>query len=505
MITAAILTLIGTIVLMRVVLELRGLYRLSLYKKQNIRCRYFPILGILSQIINWTGAKDQLLRLKLDYKDNTDDFVVWNDLEGKANIQLLSPDSVRDFAAKEPHCAKKIGMNKVNVFGFGTNHGPDAMKARRLYSKMFHTQNLKLMCPNISEIMLRHILALEERVKNAPGQELVIDLRKELIHNLMIDVTSYTLFGAKTQAEVPVLPCGMDLVDAGHHLIVLWLETFLSPLANFTNGWNFTLNLSPTKRKIFKLQRDIVKEAINEYRKRLKVDRTGHVNYLNLVADHNTQMENEGTPELKMPLEDIGVNLGLFLITAADTTTQISTNLLCQLSEREKMREKLAVEVKDLKIQNKTVYSEELDKLDYLHCCFMESMRHYPPLMSGFYRELVKDTIICGKTFYKGDRVAYSMMSQAVREADHKDSFSFNPERFSKENKKKIKKNSYIPFLAGHRICVGQYMAEMNVKLICGLMTKFFEIEKNTDFNLELVTVYTVANPKVKLRLRNRS
>lgn len=504
MIVTITLTIIGTIVLMRVLLEIKALYRLSLYKRQGLRCRYFPILGIISEIVNWKPNKDQLLNMREDYRTNTEDFVVWNDLEGKCNIQLLSPEAVKDFATKEHFHAKKIGMNKINIFGFGTNHGPEAMKARRLFLKMFHMENLKLMCPNISKIMLRHVRALEERIKNSPNKEISLDLRKDLIQGLMRDVTGYVLFGAKDRSEVPVLPSGMDLIEAAHVMIRWWLDGFVSPVANFTNGWNFKLNLSTTKRKVFKMQKAIIKEAINEYKKRIKVDRVGHVNYLNLVVDHNLRMEAEGTPEDKMPLEDIGINLALFLITAADTTTQISTNLLTQLSERPNIQERLASEVSNLKIEKEGIFTEELEKLEYLQCCFFESMRFTPPFMSGFYREILKDVELCGKTFYKGDRIAYSMMSQAMREKDHKNSFTFDPERFNKVNKKKIKKNSFIPFLAGNRICVGQFMAEMNIKLICGLMAKFFEIEKDTDYVLEFVTVYTVTNPKVKLRLRNQ-
>lgn len=56
----------------------------------------------------------------------------------------------------------------------------------------------------------------------------------------------------------------------------------------------------------------------------------------------------------------------------------------------------------------------------------------------------------------------------------------FIPERFSKENKKSIDKNSYMPFLNGRRKCIGKNLAELMMRmLICNLMHRF-EI-KGTD------------------------
>jgi cytochrome P450 len=36
---------------------------------------------------------------------------------------------------------------------------------------------------------------------------------------------------------------------------------------------------------------------------------------------------------------------------------------------------------------------------------------------------------------------------------------------------------SYVPFSAGRRICLGQYMGEMSVKLITLNAAKYFEIK----------------------------
>ena len=48
----------------------------------------------------------------------------------------------------------------------------------------------------------------------------------------------------------------------------------------------------------------------------------------------------------------------------------------------------------------------------------------------------------------------------------------FLPDRFSKENEKKIPQGAYVPFAAGSRVCLGKAFALMEARLVLGTLVR---------------------------------
>lgn len=504
MIVKIILSLIASGLLIKVLLEIKSIYRLARYYRQGIKCKLYPFLGIAINFVKNKNSKDILMYAKNERKYDDSDLVVWNHPGGTAEVHLMSSQATGEFSLKEKEVARKQRIIDINVFGFMQKGDKAALKSRRIFSKLFHNDNITRMCPQISQIINSHIQRLKGLVKESKNQSVIIDLREDLIMDMMGDVTSYILSGTKKKSELPILPCGLNIVDAARKMLNLWMQCLLDPFNFFIGNWIYKFGLSRLHRKIMKIQKEIDQKAVEEYLERMKnIESCDCENFFNRIVDHNRQMEKNNTPKEKMPLEDIGQNLGLFLVAGSDTSTQTSINLLAQLAENREAQARLSTEMKNWKFGSGGVKTVELNQLEYLQCCFEESLRHQPPVMASVFRKLTKNVEICGKTLYKGDLVVYDILSQAQRELDHENSFEFKPERFSLENRKNISKFSSNPFAQGFRKCLGQYIAEILVKTTVGLIIKNFEIEKAVDFERGIISFYTVHNPKVLLRLRD--
>lgn len=498
-----LLALISLILLPKILLEVSSLLRLYKYKKQGVTCKYFPLLGPIVNILKNKDKSDILKLMKEKARVSTADITAWNNGSGTVNLQLTSPQATKEFASQEHIVSRKKNLIDIDILGFAFRDGPAAVKSRRIFARLFHTDNLKAMCPEISKIMIRHVESLKQKILASKEKKLVVNIKNELIKNMMDDVASFVLLGAQQKSELPLLPSGMTIHDAAHKISIMWGKCILSPSNFLTGGLTFKYNLSPAKKEIYAINEEIIKLGIKEYEKRLGSESKGLKDFVSLAVEYNKKMEEEGTPEEKLPLREIGENFELFLEAGSDTSAQTAINLLTQLVENPDYLDNLSSELKDWKIVSSGVEADDIDELEFLKCCFKESLRHQPIVFNSVFRELVKDTKICGKKAFKGDLVVYDMVGTSQREIDHKDSSSFNPNRYSKNESKKIIKYSSNPFAAGHRNCVGQYLAEILTKMIVGLVVKNFEIERAEEvYQRELLQFYVVKNPKMLLRVR---
>lgn len=86
---------------------------------------------------------------------------------------------------------------------------------------------------------------------------------------------------------------------------------------------------------------------------------------------------------------------------------------------------------------------------------------------------------------------------------------TFDPERWSNDNKHKITQYSYLPFGAGPRNCIGMRFALLQIKLTIAKLILNFQIVKCSKTEVPLVFnenifVKTCQNVFVGLRKRNQ-
>ncbi|CAG8507459.1 5882_t:CDS:2 [Gigaspora margarita] len=129
----------------------------------------------------------------------------------------------------------------------------------------------------------------------------------------------------------------------------------------------------------------------------------------------------------------------------------------------------------------KTRLQNEIDDLDYLTQVVKESLRLYTP--GTFCARLVKTDSVRPKTVenfqLKADNttILYCIPLYHENPSYFVNPKKFDPSRFSRENIKNIKPNTYCPFGFGARICPGERLAMIDIKMMVCMIVQKFDLE----------------------------
>ena len=166
--------------------------------------------------------------------------------------------------------------------------------------------------------------------------------------------------------------------------------------------------------------------------------------------------------------EVIGEMISL-LSAGYGTTATALVWLIFHLSKHPTVQNKLKKELHQYGQQR--LSPEQLDSLVYLDCVLRESLRFTPP-NPGTLRTLVADDQLpaTGAHLKKGDQVMvpfYNLNRDERYCPGSTDPNQFHPERFLNENNENTKKLVPMTFGGGHRQCIGQDFARLELKAIC--------------------------------------
>ncbi|CAF1306496.1 unnamed protein product, partial [Adineta steineri] len=160
----------------------------------------------------------------------------------------------------------------------------------------------------------------------------------------------------------------------------------------------------------------------------------------------------------------------MFLIAGYETTSTALAWCIYQLSKHPRIQEKIKKELID---DNTGQYLsfDHLDSFVYLDCFINEVLR-YSPTTDGTSRTVVVDDCLpsSGTRLYKGDQVLIPSSALARDDRHWKiDPNLFYPERFLNEDKHRHP-CAFLPFGNGHRQCIGQDLARLELRIILARM-----------------------------------
>ncbi|XP_067143706.1 cytochrome P450 4V2-like [Centruroides vittatus] len=240
-------------------------------------------------------------------------------------------------------------------------------------------------------------------------------------------------------------------------------------------GREFKLN----KETLRKLTKEIIAEKIRlredeENTIEINEKRKSLLDFLLDARDKN--------PELT--IESICEEIEFFLGAAYETTALTVTWSLYLLSQNEDVQKKVQEEL-DTIFENDTdrfITNEDLHKMKYMECVIKETMRLYPSI-PAISRKIKKSIKLGNKEFSKNWIFVVSIFHLHRNPNVFENPNVFDPDRFLLENSSKRLPYSYIPFLAGPRMCLGYVSAMMKIKLILATilrMLKVGHVEKTT-------------------------
>lgn len=188
-----------------------------------------------------------------------------------------------------------------------------------------------------------------------------------------------------------------------------------------------------------------------------------------------------------------------FMLAGHETTSVGMTWILHHLAKYPEIQANVRKEVRSILPQvGEPLTSEHLEKMSYLTCVIKETLRLFPPVPMVI-RQAMEDNYIEGYYFPKGIEVNINIISLHRNPKYWEDPLEFRPERFEDPNN--IYPYSFIPFIAGSRMCIGHKFALMEMKTVVALLIDKFEFLPLPDVTYRRVMMITM-HPEPHLVLK---
>jgi len=162
-----------------------------------------------------------------------------------------------------------------------------------------------------------------------------------------------------------------------------------------------------------------------------------------------------------------------FLIDGYETTSQTMSLLVYELAKRPDIQQKLYDQVKEKLDIHGQVTHDMIIELPYMEQIIQETLRLHP-ILYRLDRQCNKDITYNGFTIKKGMKVQIPAFVLQHSPEYFPDPETFDPDRWSPENKGSINMYAYLPFGGGPRGCIGYAFAMENLKLtLCTFVSQF--------------------------------
>uniref|UniRef100_A0A2K6SUQ9 Cholesterol 24-hydroxylase n=1 Tax=Saimiri boliviensis boliviensis TaxID=39432 RepID=A0A2K6SUQ9_SAIBB len=170
-------------------------------------------------------------------------------------------------------------------------------------------------------------------------------------------------------------------------------------------------------------------------------------------------------------------NFVTFFIAGHETSANHLAFTVMELSRQPEIVARLQAEVDEVIGSKRHLDFEDLGRLQYLSQVLKESLRLYPPAW-GTFRLLEEETLIDGVRWLekcKGNNLGTRDDTYVMGRMDtyFEDPLTFNPDRFGPGAPKP--RFTYFPFSLGHRSCIGQQFAQMEVKVVMAKLLQRLE------------------------------
>ncbi|XP_037579551.1 thromboxane-A synthase-like [Dermacentor silvarum] len=176
--------------------------------------------------------------------------------------------------------------------------------------------------------------------------------------------------------------------------------------------------------------------------------------------------------------DDITQNAFAILVAGFETTSNTMSLVTHMLIHHPQVQENVRNELLSVLEDDEPITYSTIQKLPYLNCVILETMRLYPPAFAFVTREAVRD-----KQYEKFRIPAGTVVMTAV-EYIHRDARhwerpdQFDPDRFLPENKSRINTMAMQAFGNGPRNCIGMRFAHMELRYTFAHILRKYRLEK---------------------------
>ncbi|XP_074009702.1 cytochrome P450 2J6-like [Numenius arquata] len=228
----------------------------------------------------------------------------------------------------------------------------------------------------------------------------------------------------------------------------------------------------PTKKALFSCDfvRSFVRQEIKSHRERGTRDEPeDFIDYYLNQIEKTKNIPNSTFDEDNM----VQSVFDLFLGGSETTATTLRWALLYMVAYPD-IQENVQKELDAVLSPSHLICYEDRKKLPYTNAVIHEIMRFGSIVLITIPREAVKDTTVLGYRLPKGT-VVMANIDSALFDPDYWETpQQFNPGHFLDKNGNFVIPEAFLAFSAGHRVCLGEVLAKMELFIIfCSLLQTF--------------------------------
>ncbi|EGD5877487.1 cytochrome P450 [Campylobacter coli] len=439
------------------------------------QCPFFPkpyknkastLLTFLLKRRSWLdGLYERSYKMQTGYvKMPNFDLYVINDTK---EVKRMMVDEVKEFPKSAFLHELLSPLLGESIF---TTNGEVWKKQRELLRPSFEMTRIS----KVFNLMSEAVSDMMKRFEKYPNASIIeVD---EAMTFITADVIFRTIMSSKLDEEQ-----GKKILDAFVTFQEQSVHTAMRRMFRFPKWLSYILG----DRKRAKAG-DVIRQALSDIIKpRYDAVSSGKaenfediLGSLLLVVDAQTNQ--------RFSFEEILDQVAMLFLAGHETTASSLTWTLYLLSLYPDEQEKAYKEIIQV-LQGENIQISHLKQFRYLTHIFKESLRLYPPV--GFFaREAKKDTQVRDKLIKKGSGVVIAPWLIHRHEEFWTNPHGFNPSRFEGE----YKKDAYLPFGVGERICIGQGFAMQEAILILANILKTYKLELEEGFVPDVVGRLTV-------------
>ncbi|XP_044126067.1 cytochrome P450 2J6-like [Bufo gargarizans] len=245
--------------------------------------------------------------------------------------------------------------------------------------------------------------------------------------------------------------------------------------AQLYNAFGFIRHLPLPHQKILRNVKTIfeyLRKDLEEH-KRTRVPEQPR-DYIDCYLD---EMDKEQRDDNKSTFEEENLFLCVVDLFVAGTETTSASLDWCLLYMMlcPDIQEKCREEIDKIRGKRDHVDYEDRVNMPYTQAVLQEVQRFSSVVPLGVAHATIKDVQLNGFTIPKGTTIITDLTSLHYDESQWKYPYDFNPENFLDKNGELQKVDSFLPFSAGPRVCLGENLARMEIFLFFTSLLRHFE------------------------------
>ncbi|RLL98773.1 hypothetical protein CFD26_105148 [Aspergillus turcosus] len=343
----------------------------------------------------------------------------------------------------------------------------DHIRMRRLLAHALSDRALREQEPLLHLYADLLVRKLREKLDHSPSE--VIDITRwynyttfDLIGDLAFGEPFHCLKDSQYHWWVSII---LDAVKLSVYLRVLWFFPFLRPLTTLL----VPSYLHQRREASFQLSVEKVSRRL-----RRQTDRPDFISY---ILRHKDE-------ESRMSRDEIDANAATLVLAGSETTAALLSGCTFYLLKNPHVYRRLVTEIRSRFQDPSEIRLSSIATLPYLNAVLEESLRIYPPIPAMLPRLVPEEgAMINGEYVPAGTSVSISLWSTFHSSTNFHDPESFIPERWlahEEETNGRFatdRKEAFQPFSYGPRNCLGQHLANAEMRLILAKVIWHLDME----------------------------